>query len=136
MRGPMHARRAAAILEILMAISIFALGVLPLYDIFAGARRGIGDSREMLLLQSQAMQLMSEGRAAVSAGRLRELDSSTEDIREVERNGVMVKLRISRIAGSQLLMLFSRATKDDRYYECYQVVSDPFTSFEVGEAAP
>lgn len=125
-------RRGVTIVEVLLGVTVLALGILPLMDIFSGARRGVGTSREMLLLQGQALQVLSEGRAIVSSGELRQLDSTGEEVVEVERNGVRSTLRISRLAGGRLLMLFVHAETEDRFYQSYQVVSDPFSSFETG----
>lgn len=130
--SPLGRRSGVTIVEVLIGIAVLTLGILPIMDIFSGARRGVGTSREMLLLQGQALQVLSEGRAIVSSGELRQLDSTGEELVETERNGVKSTLRISRLAGGRLLMLFVHAENQDRFYESYQVVSDPFSSFETG----
>jgi hypothetical protein len=124
-------RRAVTVVELLVGLAILALGVLPVFDLLGGARQRVGTSREMLVLQSQALQLLSEGRARIASGELRQLDSLGEEVLRATRDGVASELKISRIAGGRLLMLFVRAETRDRYYETYQVASDPFTSFEV-----
>lgn len=124
-------RLGVSVVEVLVGIAVLALGVLPVLDLLGGARQRVGTSREMLVLQSQALQLLSEGRARVASGELRQLDSFGEEVLTVTRERVTTTLRISRIAGGRLLMLFVRAETPDRYYETYQVASDPFTSFEV-----
>jgi hypothetical protein len=125
-------RRGSTIIEVLVGIAVLTLGIMPIMDIFSGARRGVGTSREMLLLQSQALQVLTEGRAIVSSGELRQLDSTGEELLEGNRNGIKTTLRISRLAGGRLLLLFVHAETADRFYESFQVVSDPFSSFEMG----
>ena len=126
---PVRRRPGVSILELLVGFAVLALGVVPLYQMFSGSRQRVDTSREMLRLQAEALQILGQGRNLVSSGALPELDEDQEELLRQERAGVVSTARLSRLAGGRLVMVFARAEGFGRFYETFQVVSDPFTSF-------
>lgn len=129
MATPGRRRRAVSLLELLVGFAVLAFGVIPLYQMFSGSRERVETSREMLRLQAEALQILGQGRNLVAAGALPALDAETDELLHVERAGVVATARLSRLAGGKLVMVFARAEGFGRFYETFQVVSDPFTSF-------
>lgn len=122
-------RSGVSILELLVGFAVLAFGVVPLYQMFSGSRQRVETSREMLRLQAEALQILGQGRNLVASGALPELDEEQEELLRQERDGVVATARLSRLAGGRLVMVFARAEGFGRFYETFQVVSDPFTSF-------
>lgn len=128
-----HRRPGVSLLELLVGFAVLALGVIPLYQMFSGARARVDTSREMLRLQAEALQILGQGRNLVASGALPELDEDREELVRQEQGGITATARLSRLAGGRLVMVFARAEGFGRFYETFQVVSDPFTSFASAE---
>lgn len=126
-------RPGVSILELLVGFAVLAFGVIPLYQMFSGSRARVDTSREMLRLQAEALQILGQGRNLVASGALPELDEDQEELLREVRNEVTSTARLSRLAGGRLVMVFARAEGFGRFYETFQVVSDPFTSFASDE---
>lgn len=136
MRSTTPRRRAISLVEVLTAIGILAVGLVPIFQIYSSSRVSIGISQDMLQLQEAALCQLAVGRSLVRTGRMR---SSDEDLVGTEViDGVRVTLEITPALSPEqrYLRLEVRAETDDRYYEIHQVVSDPYATFLGAAIAP
>lgn len=129
-------RRGLSFLEILLGISILALGVLPVLDLLVGARRALSDAREVLHLESRALEVLARARATVAA-RLH-LGTPTGRVLalEGEDRGVRWVVRVRSLEPGVRYWLGVRTEAEGRYFELGQVISDPRGSFFRSRGAP
>lgn len=128
-------RHAVTILELLVGITILALGFGPFFDLMRGTRGVLGTSREMLLLQNQALQALAEARGLVASGSLLDLAVSQEEVLEDEADGVSYRVTIARRDDGGYLLV-SRAATDERFFQVAHVAADPYASFHRFEDEP
>lgn len=134
LRPPSSARRSGiSLVEVLTAVAIVAIGIVPLFQVYRSARTSIGISRDMVVLQDEAQRLLAAGRARVRTGELRVAELEGDVVATEVQGEVRTTLTLSRFVEGRLLMLRARAETTDRFYETYQVVADPYMSFEAGE---
>ena len=126
------ARRAVSLVEVLTAVAIVAVGIIPLFQVWQSARTSLGISRDMVVLQDEAQRLLAAGRARVRTGELRIADLQDDVVANEVQGEVRTTLTLSRFVEGRMLMLRARAESDDRFYETYQVVADPYSSFDAG----
>lgn len=127
-------RQGVTILELLIALTILALGLLPYFDMLRGARGILGESQEMLLLENQAMQALAEARALIASGDLVALEADEEEVLEATEGGLDYEIVVRRGEDRRRFEVTVRAESDDRFFQLTQVVSDPLASmFRIDE---
>lgn len=128
-------RRGVTLLEVLVALTILGLGVVPLYDLFRGARGTLAATQDMLLLQSRALQMLAEGNALVAAGGALDLGADEEEVIETEDLGVACRLVISRAEAEAAYRIEVRATHHGRFFRIEGTAADPTASFRREDAS-
>ncbi len=132
----MRSRYGASLAEIVVALAILGVALLPVLDLFHGARRRLAVSAAMLRLQTMAQELLAEGRASLAGGRLLPSDGSGDEVLVRERDGLRGELRISVLPTEELLVLRVRVVGGGRAYEIFQAAHDPFVFLEPASGGP
>jgi hypothetical protein len=130
-------RRGISVLELVMALAVLALGIIPLFQMLRQSRGVVGASRQALVLESHAMQGLAEAEALVHDGHFEGLASAEEEVLVREEGDVRIQLVVTRIVDWKLFQVRVRAEGPKRFFELAAVVSDPLASIydrEVPEA--
>ncbi len=135
MRSPRR-RSGVSLLELVIGLAILVVGVIPYLDLMRGARGILGDSQEMLLLQSQTLQALEEARSLVSSGGLADLGEKEEELLEAEESGVRYAIVIHRVEGRPHYRIEVRAEGFDRFFRLASLVADPLAGFSQRDDSP
>jgi len=127
-------RQGLSVLEVLVALAILAIGVVPLFQLFSTSRGVLGQSQEMLRLENAAMQVVEEGRALAHAGHFSELRPEQEELLELDEAGVRTRLVVTRLPAERLFRLAVRAEGKVRFFQATFLVSDPLAGLETWDA--
>lgn len=121
-------RRGISVLELVIALAVLTLGVIPLFQMLRQSRGVVGASRQALVLEAHAMQGLAEAEALVHDGHFSNLDPAEEEVLVREEGDVKIQLVVTRIADWKLFQVRVRAEGPQRFFELAAVVSDPLAS--------
>lgn len=129
-RHPEHrgSRRGISVLELVLALAVLAIGIIPLFQMLRQSRGLVGASRRALVLESHAMQGLAEAEALVQDGHFESLDGAQEEVLVREEGDVRIHLVVTRFADRKLFRVRVRAEGSRRFFELVAVVSDPLAS--------
>lgn len=120
-------RAGVSVTEILVAVAILAAGMIPIFNIYRGARVGIGISRDLVELQEEAHGLMTAAKLRLRTGQVLAHEIDGDMVTEVTNGELSSRVTLSpSLFAGRLLTIRVRTERHDRFYEAYQVVSDPF----------
>lgn len=125
-------RRAFTLVEVVVALGVMGVGLLPVIDILFQSRRVLSASRHVLALESVAVQVLEEARARVA--RRAHLghpgfSAGSTDTFEGERDGATWTLTITATRDPGLYDVTVRAERDGRHFEVTRCYADPWASF-------
>lgn len=122
-----RSRAGVTVVEVLVAVAILAAGMFPIFTLYRGARTGIGISRAMVELQDEAHGQLAAAKVRIRTGQLRAEEVDGEVVEEATRGEVRSKVTVtSSLRLGRLLTVKVRVERKDRFYEAYEMVSDPF----------
>lgn len=122
-------RRGFSLLEVVVAMAILAVALVPVFDLFGSARAVLGSSRDELELQARAVEAVTRARAAVMRGEVPPLDAAGQHVDEYLTEGVAVRVVVRAMPRRGLLALKVRVEGGGRWFELGQVVAEPGGSY-------
>lgn len=122
-------RRGLSLLEVVLALAVLGLGLLPMMDLVGAARATFGQGRELLRLQSRAVEAVTRARARLVRGELRGLGPEAEHREVQEAEGMRTETVVRSIPRRGLFDVHVRVTGEDRFFELTQLVAAPGGSY-------
>lgn len=124
----MSRRRGISVLELVLALAVLSLGVIPLFQLLRQSRGVVGASQRALVLEAHAMQGLAEAEALVHDGHFGGLGAAEEEVLVRDEGDVRIQLVVTRVPDWKLFQVRVRAEGPQRFFELAAVVADPLAS--------
>ena len=129
-------RRGLSVLELVLALAVLTLGIIPLFQMLRQSRGVVGASRQALVLEAHAMQGLAEAEALVHDGHFENLGGAEEEVLVRQEGDVRIQLVVTRILDWKLFQVRVRAEGPQRFFELAAVVADPLASIYDRDVPP
>ncbi len=121
-------RSGLSILEIMVALTVLSLGVIPLFQLFSTTRGIVGQSRAALTLENLTLQAVAEVEALVALGHFDDLPPAQEEVLERSVGSVAIQMTVARQDAKRVFRVDVRATTQKQFFEVALFLVDPLAS--------
>jgi prepilin-type N-terminal cleavage/methylation domain-containing protein len=121
-------RRGVTLVEIIVGITILALGMIPVLNLLGGTRGRLGQSQEMLLAESASFQALASERSRIAAGEFVDMEDNKEEEHEYQAPGVRSLVVLVREPDRPLFRLKVSSETKQHFFEITCWVADPFAA--------